>query len=370
MITSDTAPTSFNKSHSATFDPPCRFAQDEWGDLVQQLVAEVTSPLSSAMVLIGKLADTGQINRLAILDLRDNVAQARDAGLAGQRLARLTAGPQQPAGECLNLTQLLRSLLNQRSREASTRGIEVQHALMPVVVIADGPLLLALLNAMVDWALSSAEASIDLKLDLMPWPGNAKLVCSFSPRRRGNNEMPPALNSLNWRLVEQTALAIGVSLRRVADAGVSVLTLEFMQYKDSTAAGGSGEQFLNALNRAKPLAGSSILIISQDISLVSQIQAAIQPMGMIIDIVPCMAEAKQFCLEGLPHAIVFESRQRSKAFERLHAELLRDVPEFCFIELFDLAAQDRSNTGVTSIERKHLGSDLPKQLMRALTQGH
>ncbi len=370
MITSDPAPPAFGQSHTATFESPVGFAQDEWGDLVQQLVAEVTRPLSSAMALIGKLAASGQVNRQAIQALRENVAQARDAGLAGQRLARLTAGPQQLSGECLHLTQLLRSLLNQRSHELSARGIKVQQALMPVDVIADGALLLALLNAMLDWAIANTEASIDLKLELLPWPGKAMLVCRFTQRGQGSIELPSALNSLNWRLLEQTALAIGVSLRRVDAAGVSNLTLEFIQYIGSAAAGGSGEQRHGALNRAKPLAGSSILIISQDIGLVSQIQAAIQPMGMIIDIVPCMAEAKKFCLEGLPHAIVFDSRQRSQAFEQLHAELLLDVPQFCFIELIDKAAKDRSNTGITSIERKHLGSDLPKQLMRALTQRH
>ena len=370
MITSDPATLAFSQAHASTFESARGFAQDEWGDLVQQLVAEVTSPLSSAMALIGKLAASGQINRQAIQALRDNVAQARDAGLAGQRLARLTVGGRQIAGECLNLTQLLRSLLNQRSREASTRGIEVQHALMPVDVIADGPLLLALLNAMLDWALSSAEASIDLKLDLIPWPGKAKLVCRFAKHKQVSTEMPPVLNSLNWRLVEQTALAIGVTLRREDVAGGSQLTLEFMQYMNAAAAGTSSERLHTPLARDKPLAGSSILLISQDIALLNQIQAALQPMGMIIDIVPGMVEARQFCLEGLPHAIVFESRQRSKAFEQLHAELLRDVPEFCFIELFDLAAQERSDAGVTSIDRKHLGSELPKQLMRALTQGH
>jgi len=370
MITSDPAPPAFGQSHTATFESPIGFAQDEWGDLVQQLVAEVTRPLSSAMALIGKLAASGQVNRQAIQALRENVAQARDAGLAGQRLARLTAGPQQLSGECLNLTQLLRSLLNQRSREASARGIEVQQALMPVDVIADGTLLLALLNAMLDWAIANADALIDLKLELLPCPGKARLVCRFARRKQGSLELPSALNSLNWRLLEQTALAIGVSLRQVDAAGASVLTLEFIPYIGSGAAGSSGEQRHGALNRAKPLAGSSILIISQDIGLVSQIQAAIQPMGMIIDIVPCMAEAKQFCLEGLPHAIVFESRQHGKAFEQLHAEVLLDVPEFCFIELIDKAAPGRGNAGVTSIERKHLGSDLPKQLMRALTQSH
>lgn len=355
----------------------------QWAEIVQQLGAEIAAPLSAALERIHGLVNTGQIDRQGLRALRDAVAQAREAGMIGQQLARLASGRLRLSRERLQLTQLLRSVLAQRSRETQARGIQVRQVLIPVEVIGDGALLFALLNALMDWALACTHSSIDLRLDMTPWPAKARLVCRFAhrsldllddPRR---NETPEQLDSLAWRLVEQTALTMGVRPLRENEAGITVLTLEFPQTvgDEPGTAHGVPEKEPEHLpsHNSKPLAGSHLLIVTPRRDLRTQIQGAVQHMGLIVDVVGTMGEAMQFCVEGLPHGIVFESAQRGTEFERLHAEVMREVPDFSFIEVLEHEQITQLSTatsdGLARISRQHLAQALPGMLLFELSKG-
>jgi len=85
-----------------------------------------------------------------------------------------------------------------------------------------------------------------------------------------------------------------------------------------------------------------------------------------------MDEATQFCLEGLPHGIVFESAQRGAAFELLRADVLREVPEFSFVEVLDedhvTQLSTATSDGMARIARKHLTDALPSILLFELSK--
>lgn len=360
----------------------------QWTAIGQQLGAEIAGPLSSALERIHELVSTGQIDRQSLRALRESVAQAREAGMLGQQLARLASGRLKLTRERMHLTQVLRGVLAQRSRETQARGIQVRQILKPVEVMADGSLLFALLNALMDWALASTHSSIDLRLDLTPWPAKARLVCRFAHRSLDllddprASELPQALNSLAWRLVEQTALTMGVLPLREDEAGITVLTLEFPQTVADEPAAAMVSMAASPVDRdaehlpsinSKPLAGSHVLIISQRRELRAQIQVAIQHMGLIVDLAGSMAEANQFCLEGLPHGIVFESGLRSAEFEQLFDEVMREVPDFCFVEVLDEQHLTQLSTatadGMARISRLHLDDALASVLMFELSKG-
>ncbi|MCV2368235.1 sensor histidine kinase family protein [Roseateles oligotrophus] len=375
----------------------------QWTEIVQQLGAEIAGPLSLALERIHDLVSTGQIDRQNLRALRESVSQAREAGMLGQQLARLASGRVKLTRERMHLTQVLRGVLAQRSRETQARGIQVRQILKPVEIMADGSLLFALLNALMDWALASTHSSIDLRLDLTPWPAKARLMCRFAHRSLDllddprATELPQVLNSLAWRLVEQTALTMGVLPLREDEAGITVLTLEFPQTvgdEPGTAAGLADREAERSLARpiehkpayssehaaeylpssnSKPLAGSHILIISQQRELRSQIQAAIQHMGLIVDLAGSMAEATQFCQEGLPHGIVFESALRGEDFELLFADVMREVPDFCFVEVLNEQHLTQLSTatsdGLARISRLHLADALSSVLMFELSKG-
>jgi hypothetical protein len=353
----------------------------QWAEIVQQLGAEIAGPLSSALERIHKLVETGQIDRQGLRSLRESVAQAREAGMMGQQLARLASGRLRLSRERLQLAQLLRGVLAHRSRETQARGIQVRQMFKPVEVMADGSLMFSLLNALMDWALSSTHSSIDLRLDLTPWPTKARLVCRFAHRsldllaeQRGT-ELPASLNSLAWRLLEQTALTMGVLPLREDSSGITVLTLEFPQTvgdEPGLPSPPDPEPEHLPSSNSKPLAGSHLLIVTPRHELREQLQSAVRHMGLIIDMVNSADEAAQFCLEGLPHGVLFESAQRGSAFDRLRADLLREVPEFSFIEVLDGEQLTQLSTatadGMARISRQHLADALPSMLLFELSK--
>ncbi|MFN3861878.1 MAG: hypothetical protein ACK4R2_10450 [Roseateles sp.] len=358
----------------------------QWADIVQQLGAEIAGPLSAALEQIQKLATTGQIDRRGLRLLRRSVDEARTAGMLGQQLARLASGRVRLNRERQHLTQMLRSVLAQRSRETQARGVQVRQSLKPVEIWADGALLFALLNALMDWALSNTHSSVDLRLDLTPWPIKARLSCRFAHRSLdllGDDSAPqsssPGLDSLAWRLLEQTAITLGVLPLREQEAGITLLTLEFNQLApddeppmpDSTHARLEAEAERMGGN-SRPLAGCQLLILSANRELRAEAQAAVRHMGMLVDVVGSVAEAEQFCREGLPHALLFDAAQRSDALLHLIAGIAHDAPDLAFVEMFDGEHRTQLSTAtqdnIARISRRHLPDALPALLMFELSR--
>ncbi len=359
----------------------------QWADIVQQLGAEIAGPLSAALEQIQNLATTGQIDRRGLRLLRRSVDDARTAGMLGQQLARLASGRLRLNRERQHLTQMLRSVLAQRSRETQARGVQVRQSLKPVEIWADGALLFSLLNALMDWALANTHSSVDLRLDLTPWPVKARLSCRFAHRSLDllTDEVDPGddtagLDSLAWRLLEQTAITLGVLPLREQEAGITMLTLEFNQLApdeeapaplDSTHARLEAEAERMGGN-SRPLAGCQLLILSANRELRAEAQNAVRHMGLLVDAVGNVAEAEQFCDEGLPHALLFDAAQMSEPLMQLIAGISRDAPDFAFIEMFDGEHRTQLSTatsdGIARISRRHLPDALPSLLMFELAR--
>ncbi|HEY0956255.1 MAG TPA: hypothetical protein VGE36_15955 [Roseateles sp.] len=358
----------------------------QWADIVQQLGAEIAGPLSAALEQIQNLATTGQIDRRGLRLLRRSVDDARTAGMLGQQLARLASGRLRLNRERQHLAQMLRSVLAQRSRETQARGVQVRQSLKPVEIWADGALLFALLNALMDWALANTHSSVDLRLDLTPWPVKARLSCRFAHRSLdllAEDDEPPSssagLDSLAWRLLEQTAITLGVLPLREQEAGITLLTLEFNQLApddappppDSTHARLEAEAERMGGN-SRPLAGCQLLILSANRDLRSDAQAAVRQMGMLVDVVGSVAEAEQFCREGLPHAMLFDAALTDDALLQLVASVSREAPDVAFVEMFDGEHRTQLSTatrdGVARISRRNLPDALPSLLMFELSR--
>lgn len=358
----------------------------QWADIVQQLGAEIAGPLSAALEQIQNLATTGQIDRRGLRMLRRSVDDARTAGMLGQQLARLASGRLRLNRERQHLTQMLRSVLAQRSRETQARGVQVRQSLKAVEIWADGSLLFALLNALMDWALANTHSSVDLRLDLTPWPVKARLSCRFAHRSLdllGDDGEPPAsssgLDSLAWRLLEQTAITLGVLPLREQEAGITLLTLEFNQLApddappppDSTHARLEAEAERMGGN-SRPLAGCQLLVLSANRDLRHDAQTAVRQMGMLVDVVGSVAEAEQFCREGLPHAMLFDAALTDDALLQLIAGVSREAPDVAFVEMFDGEHRTQLSTatrdGVARISRRNLPEALPSLLMFELSR--
>ncbi|MES1162006.1 MAG: hypothetical protein ABUL50_02960, partial [Rhizobacter sp.] len=194
--------------------------QERWHKLVSEMGAEIAAPLTAALERINALTSTGRIDKKGLRSLREEVEAARQIGMIGQQLARFASGRLRQTHEKLQLADVLDGTLAHRARETQARGINVKPVLKPAEVIVDASLLFSLINTTIDWALASAQSQIDFAIDIKTWPAHARLTCRFAHRpvdelADGPNAVAPrSLDSLHWRLLEQTAWTMGLVVDR------------------------------------------------------------------------------------------------------------------------------------------------------------
>lgn len=356
-------------------------APERWHELVAEIGAATAAPLTAALERIHTLITTGRIDRSGLRALRDEVERARQAGITGQQITRFASGRLRQSHERLQLADTLKGVLAHRHRETQARGIVLKPTLKAAEVIVDASLLFSLLNTTLDWALELARSNIEFKIDIKSWPAHARLACKFSHRPAdqaddGGDMAPPSLDSLNWRLLEQTAWTMGLPIDRKDDAGATTLTLEFPRTASDEIEGVStmeiDEGFAPSTN-SKPLAGSHVLVVASRREVRVQIRDALRNMGLIVDFVNSIDEAVEFCRDGLPHAIVIESIQRGERFAQLREEISAEVPDFVFIEIIEegntFEMSGFSGSSVAKVGRDVIASSLPSALMFELSKG-
>jgi CheY-like chemotaxis protein len=316
--------------------------------------------------------------------LREEIEKARQVGIDSQQLARLASGRVRQSHERVPLCEMLGGVLSHRGRETLSRGIEVKLLpAAPVEVLVDAPLLFSLLNTLLDWALDCARSRIELHVDVKAWPAHARLTCRFEPRpvaHRDDEVATPGkvlpIDSIHWRLLQQTARAMGLPFERVIETGGTALTLEFPRTVNETMEGASAveidEGFATSIN-TRPLAGNHVLVVARRRDVRVQVREALRDMGLIVDFVSSVDEAVDFCRDGLPHAIVIESVLCGERFGELRQDIAAEVPEFVFIEIIeDSRAFEMSGfnpAGMARVGRDVMAQSLPSALLFELARG-
>ena len=375
-------PVAQGNAHTLASDDPSD-EHERWHDLVAQIGAEIAAPLTAALERINTLTSTGKIDRAGLRLLRDEVEAARQIGMIGQQLTRFASGRLRQSHERMQLADVLNGVIAHRSRETTARGIVVKPSLKPAEVIVDASLLFSVLNSTVDWALANAQSEIDFTIDIKTWPSHARLTCLFAHRPVDALTDGPAataprgLDSLTWRLIEQTAWTMGLIVERRDEAHLTTLTLEFPRTVSNEIEGVSAldlnDGFAPSTN-SQPLAGSHVLVIASRREMRVLIRDALRNMSLIIDFVNSVPEAVAFCSEGLPHAVIIESIQAGERFAHFREEITKEVPDFVFIEIieegstFEMSGFD-GGTSMARVGREVLASSLPSALMFELSKG-
>jgi hypothetical protein len=347
--------------------------------LIAQLGGEVATTLSSALERVTQLAATGRIDRDGLRALREEIDLARRAGIMGQQVVRLSNGRVQLAKERLDLTSLLREALRQRGREIDARGIEVRQVLAPSEVMSDATLLFSLLQTTLDWSFEHAVSRIDLKLEIKSWPAHAVLsvgyahqppdeVDAIALQLKGTEEAK--LNTMSWRLLQQTGAVLGLHLQRADGPGKTTLTLEF---PDTLAARVPGietleeEDTIHSAHNSQPLAGRHVVVLAARREVRNVVREALRPMGLMVDFVASVQEAQELCADGLPHAFVYEGSLAGEKFERMRTEMLSEVHNIAFVRISEQGkAFEVLNQGgrqFVSVGRDAVIEMLPEALM-------
>ena len=366
---------------SAPGEPAITADDQRWPRVVAEMGAEIAAPLTAALERVNALVSTGRIDKQSLRALREEVEAARQIGMIGQQLTRFASGRVRQSHERLQLADVLNNTLAHRAREAQARGITVRPSLTPADVNVDASLLFNLINTTIDWALANAKSQIEFAIDIKTWPQNARLACRFAHRPvddmvdGANAAAPRGLDSLRWRLLEQTAWTMGLQLDRQDEPHVTTLTLEFPRPVVAEAEAVSSielnDGFAPSIN-SQQLAGSHVLVISARREMRVQIRDALRNMGLIVDFVNSVDEAVAFCAEGLPHAVVIEAIQTGARYEQFRDEIATEVPDFVFIEIVEEGAAFEMSgfSGASSarVGRDVLATSLPSALLFELSK--
>jgi len=346
-----------------------------WRDLIAELGAEIAHPLTLALERVNALTSSGKIDRAGLRLLREEIEAARQLGMTAQLLARFAQAGLAQSRERVALLDTLQSVLVHRKRETEAVGIAVQPGTAPADVIVDASLMFSLLNTLVDWSLSRARSSISLGVDIDPWKIHARLTCRFSNATADATAPAPSLDSMSWRLLEQTAMTMQLGLtRQVHDHAVTV-TLEFALPTQTGIEGLSSidlDQGFDSSINSKPLAGSHVVVIASRRGMRTRIRDALRHMGLIVDMVASIEEAIDFCNDGLPHAIIVEGILRGERLDRFCESLRAEVPGFPFIDIVE-EGKEFNVSDDARMERARVGQDaieaaLPSVLMFELSK--
>jgi hypothetical protein len=350
---------------------------DAMKHLLDQVGREVAGPLTSALERVNALASGGQPDRNTLQALREEIECARRAGKLGQQLARFATGRIKPRPESCSLTALLRDALQQRQRELQARGITLRPSLESAELLADPSLLFTLLQALLDWCAEHARSAVDLRLALQGWPTQACLTVRFVHTPAGDlprTNLDLRLDTLSWQLASQCAQMLGLRMERLEEGIETQATVLFPNTLMSAL--GDGDELPDSVAstttpNSQPLAGTHVLAVAARREVRQQLREALQHMGLVIDFVPSLAEAQQFCRGGLPHAVVYEGALGGQRFDAFRESLQRELPQLVFVEVSEEGQHvDMAQPGrpVARLGRPVLAQALPSVLVFELSR--
>lgn len=359
--------------------PPATLAAERSGsetfrELVGQFGREVAAPLTAALERVNAFATSGRIDRAGLRALRDEIECARRLGLNAQQISRFASGRVRQNPERLNLTRTLSDALAQRSRETASRGIDLRQELKPAEVMIDASMCAALLQALLDWSFEHARSHIEFRIDVKTWPEHARLACRFAhtPADEVPTRDASTLDTVSWQLLRRLSLTLGLVLQRDDHDGGTRLMLEFPRTV------GEGQVLLDldetdhAAPNSQPMVGRHVLVIANRRETRNAVRDTLRTMGLMVDYVASVDEARQFCSSGLPHAVLFEAALAGERLRELRAEWSRELPSLAFIEIAEqgreLEVRDLGGQRTSRIGRDVLAGALPSALMFELSQ--
>ena len=222
-------------------------------------------------------------------------------------------------------------------------------------------------------------------MDIKAWPRYARLVVRFehpaAARAEGaadrHDPVDPETkaDTMAWRLVQQIAWTLGLSIDREAGAEATTLAIEFPRTVSEELQGVSVvevEHGFGASDNSKPLAGSHVLVVVSHRDVRAEVRESIRHMGLLVDFVNSVEEAEVFCRDALPHAILYESVLINERFQKLRSTILAEVPGFVFLQI-DPEGQHLELSGSSSqhqarVGRQALMQSLPSALLFELAR--
>lgn len=354
-----------------------------WLALVSEFGADVAGPLTAALERIDSLNESGRITRADLRALREEVQQARQAGMLGQRLTILASGGLRHSSERMVFDETVLSVLGKRANESPDRAVSIEVSSAKAEIVVDATLMFSLLNTLFDWALGHSGGPCAFRTEAGSGTSYVQLECRYEPRQidpapteSGEPLRPPRLNAMAWRILEQTAAAMGLVMQHQEDGQIASLTLQFSRAAPDEAvpvAMVTADADSTPAASRRPLAGSQVLVISSRRDMRVQIRDALRNMGLMIDFVSSVNEAARFAEGGPPDGVIIEAIQRGERFARFREELIAKSPGCAFIEIVEqgrtFEKSGFGSDGLGRVGRDVIDSALPAALNYELAKG-
>ncbi|QJW84242.1 hypothetical protein HK414_11535 [Ramlibacter terrae] len=211
----------------------------QWPNLVAALSEQAVESSNLLLRALNYPVGAGRLRRSEAKALSDAMHTLRGTSLRAQQITRPAGGRIRQARERVDLSELVRHVLEDRGTELTAAGVGVATELQAVDVLLDPPVAISLLNSILDWATSFSK---DLHFTLVPseWAGPAQLKVRVAtpppaaptgaPGSPGWTARPRGrrLNDgLHWMLLRQIAASSGPEVTRSRADGAALLTIDF-----------------------------------------------------------------------------------------------------------------------------------------------
>lgn len=326
-------------------------------DALAQVGRELAEPLTAALERVTTLTTTGRWDPHSLRALRESIAQARQAGIVCQQIARLAQGHIRPTPEHLLLDDLLQQQLDSRAHTLSRLGVQVRTTMQSVPVQADPSLLFTLCQALLDGCIDLAPCELHMTLQAANWPVQATWQCRVVRPTAPSAPTPTLL----WYLVDEAARCLGLDAERDGDAHSVTWSFTFPAASQMP------------LPDALPLPSADqrpVLVLTRSADLQSHVCEILRGLGRPSHALASVRELALPWSAPQPVALIHDQAARCPSLERNLSLIRAEWPHFVVIELagddrsFDISSL--SGSGKARVGLGALPQSLPKVLQHEL----
>lgn len=368
----------------APIDPNAPWSMSQqWPNLVAALSEQAVESSNLLLRALNYLVGAGRLRRSEAKALSDAMHQLRGTSLRAQQITRLAGGRIRQARERVDLSELVRHVVDERHAEIEAAGVAISSDLQAVDVLLDPPVAISLLNSMIDWAMSFSKR-LHITLQPADWPGPAQLKMRVTtpppqqaphpggvgwtvrPRGRRLND------GLHWMLLRQIAASSNLEVTRSREEGAALLTIDFPKTFLSTEGMACLELTDGHDGSEAPLRETWVLVIAQDERVRSEAIDALRKMGIEARAAANTVEARKAILDTRPNVLVTGYDVAHEDIAAFRQDVLGGEERCPMVEItrelpsFHLSGFDRFET--PKVGREQLTAELPPTVLFELVK--
>jgi hypothetical protein len=355
----------------------------QWPNLVAALSEQAVESSNLLLRALNYLVGAGRLRRSEAKALSDAMHKLRGTSLRAQQITRLAGGRIRQARERVDISELVRHVIDERSAELEAAGVTVTTELQGVDVLLDPPVAISLMNSVLDWATGFSK-QLHITLVSSEWPGPAQLkvlvttpppAASAHPGGVGWTVRPRGrrLNDgLHWMLLRQIAASSSLEVARSRADGAAVLTIDFPK----TFISGDGMACLELDSGhdagGAPLRETWVLVIARDDKMRTEAVDALRKMGIDAVAATDPANARTVIGDTRPNVLVTGYDVDAAEVAAFRADVLGGEERCPLVEItrelpsFHLSGFDRFET--PKVGREQLTAELPPTVLFELVK--